>query len=135
MLLHYFWYNLYIKCYNFENILLSLQRIYNMHMKQIEYVTIKNASNKVLKKMRQIGEEKAQRLQKIQDRWDKGAWQGTGTWQQSPNASEKIVFFRGVWCFHYISVIFRLFCLEVFRIFVYLQTDELVSPSLTLRMR
>ena len=72
MLLHNFWYNLYIKCYNFENILLSLQRIYNMHMKQIEYVTIKNASNKVLKKMRQIGEEKAQRLQKIQDRWDKG---------------------------------------------------------------
>lgn len=65
MLLHYFWYNLYIKCYNFENILLSLQRIYNMQMKQIEYVTIKNASNKVLKKMRQIGEEKAQRLQKI----------------------------------------------------------------------
>lgn len=43
-------------------------------MKQIEYVTIKNASNKVLKKMRQIGEEKAQRLQKIQDRWNKGEY-------------------------------------------------------------
>ena len=27
-------------------------------MKQIEYVTIKNASNKMLKRMRQIGEEK-----------------------------------------------------------------------------
>lgn len=41
-------------------------------MSQIEYVTINNASRKVLKKMRQIGEEKAQRLQKIQDRWDAG---------------------------------------------------------------
>ena len=41
-------------------------------MSQIEYVTIKNASRKVLKKMRQIGEEKAQRLQKIQERWDAG---------------------------------------------------------------
>lgn len=46
-----------------------------MHMKQMEYVTIKNASNKVLKKMRQIGEEKAQRLQKIQDRWDNGEYE------------------------------------------------------------
>lgn len=72
MLLQYFWYNLFIICYNFGNLLLSLQRNYDTHMKQIEYVTIKNASNKVLKKMRQIGEEKAQRLQKIQDRWDKG---------------------------------------------------------------
>lgn len=70
--MQYFLYNLYIICYNFGNLLLSLQRNYDMHMKQIEYVTIKNASNKVLKKMRQIGEEKAQRLQKIQDRWDKG---------------------------------------------------------------
>ena len=43
-------------------------------LKQIEYVTIKNASNKVLKKMRQIGEEKAQRLQKIQNRWDNGEY-------------------------------------------------------------
>jgi len=41
-------------------------------MSQIEYVTIKNASRKVLKKMRQIGEEKAQRLQSIQERWDAG---------------------------------------------------------------
>lgn len=72
MLLQYFWYNLFIICYNFGNLLLSLQRNYDTHMKQIEYVTIKNASSKVLKKMRQIGEEKAQRLQKIQDRWDKG---------------------------------------------------------------
>ncbi len=41
-------------------------------MSQIEYVTIKNASRKVLKKMRQIGEEKAQRLQSIQERWEAG---------------------------------------------------------------
>ena len=34
-----------------------------------------------------------------------------------------------------IPAIFRTICLEVLRIFVYLQTDELVSPSLTLRMR
>ena len=43
-------------------------------MKQIEYVTVKNASNKVLKKMRQIGEAKAQRLQEIQDRWEAGEY-------------------------------------------------------------
>lgn len=43
-------------------------------MSQIEYVTIKNASRKVLKKMRQMGEEKAQRLQKIQERWDAGEY-------------------------------------------------------------
>ena len=41
-------------------------------MSQIEYVTVKNASRKVLKKMRQIGEEKARRLQKIQERWEAG---------------------------------------------------------------
>jgi DNA uptake protein ComE-like DNA-binding protein len=41
-------------------------------MSQIEYVTINNASRKVLKKMRQLGEEKAQRLQNIQERWEAG---------------------------------------------------------------
>ena len=41
-------------------------------MSQIEYVTIRNASRKVLKKMRQIGEAKAERLQKIQERWEAG---------------------------------------------------------------
>ena len=41
-------------------------------MSQIEYITVKNASRKVLKRMRQIGEAKAQRLQKIQERWDAG---------------------------------------------------------------
>ena len=41
-------------------------------MSQIEYITIKNASLKVLKRMRKIGEEKAERLQNVQERWDKG---------------------------------------------------------------
>ena len=41
-------------------------------MAQVEYITIKNASRKVLNKMRKIGEEKAQRLQEIQERWDAG---------------------------------------------------------------
>ena len=41
-------------------------------MSQVEYITIKNASRRMLKKMRQIGKEKAQRLQKIQERWDAG---------------------------------------------------------------
>ena len=42
------------------------------NMAQVEYITIKNASRKVLNKMREIGEKKAQRLQKIQERWDAG---------------------------------------------------------------
>lgn len=41
-------------------------------MAQVEYITIKNASMKVLNKMREIGEKKAQRLQEIQERWDAG---------------------------------------------------------------
>lgn len=64
-----------LKLPSYRNFFLFLQRNNDMHMKQIEYVTIKNASNKVLKKMRQIGEEKAQRLQKIQDRWDNGEYE------------------------------------------------------------
>ncbi len=44
-------------------------------MSQIEHITVKNASRKVLKKMRQIGEAKAQRLQKIQDRWEAGEYE------------------------------------------------------------
>jgi len=43
-------------------------------MSQIEYITVKNASRKVLKKMRQIGEAKAQRLQEIQERWEAGEY-------------------------------------------------------------
>ena len=42
------------------------------NMTQVEYITIKNASRKVLNKMRKIGQEKAQRLQKVQERWDAG---------------------------------------------------------------
>lgn len=42
------------------------------NMAQVEYITINNASRKVLNKMRKIGEEKAQRLQEIQERWDAG---------------------------------------------------------------
>jgi hypothetical protein len=33
-------------------------------------ITIKNASREVLNKMREIGEKKDQRLQKIQECWD-----------------------------------------------------------------
>lgn len=43
-----------------------------IRMVQVEYITIKNASRKVLDKMRTIGEDKAQRLQNIQERWDAG---------------------------------------------------------------
>ena len=50
----------------------SLQCQIDYNMAQVEYITIKNASRKVLNKMRKIGEEKAQRLQEIQDRWDAG---------------------------------------------------------------
>ena len=43
-----------------------------LDMSQIEYITIKNASRKVLNRMRQIGIDKAQRLQEIQERWEAG---------------------------------------------------------------
>jgi len=43
-------------------------------MAQVEYITIKNASRKVLDKMRKLGEEKANRLQKIQERWEAGGY-------------------------------------------------------------
>ncbi len=43
-------------------------------MSQIEYITVKNASRKVLNRMRQIGVEKAQRLQKVQERWENGGY-------------------------------------------------------------
>ena len=43
-------------------------------MSQIEYITVKNAPRKVLNHMRQIGIEKAQRLQKIQERWENGEY-------------------------------------------------------------
>ncbi len=43
-------------------------------MSQIEYITVKNASRKVLNRMRQIGVEKAQRLQEVQNRWENGEY-------------------------------------------------------------
>ena len=43
-------------------------------MAQIEHIIIKNASRKVLDKMRQIGQKKAERLQNVQDRWDAGEY-------------------------------------------------------------
>ena len=43
-------------------------------MSKTEYITIKNASRQVLQRMRQIGLEKAQRLQEVQERWDAGEY-------------------------------------------------------------
>jgi len=43
-------------------------------MSQIEYITVKNAPRKVLNRMRQIGVEKAKRLQEIQERWENGEY-------------------------------------------------------------
>lgn len=41
-------------------------------MAKTEYITIKNASRKVLLRMRQIGIDKAQRFQEVQKRWYDG---------------------------------------------------------------
>ena len=46
-------------------------------MSNTEYITIKNASRKVLNRMRQIGIDKAQRLQEIQKRWDAGEYKNS----------------------------------------------------------
>lgn len=46
-------------------------------MANTEYITIRNASRKVLKRMRKIGIDKAQRLQEVQKRWDAGEYQNT----------------------------------------------------------
>lgn len=43
-------------------------------MTQIEYTIVKNASRKTLNRLRQMGVEKAKRLQQIQERWDKGCY-------------------------------------------------------------
>ena len=43
-------------------------------MAKVEHITIKNASRKVLDRMRKIGQQKAERLQTIQDRWDAGEY-------------------------------------------------------------
>lgn len=46
-------------------------------MAHTEYITIKNASRKVLNCMRQIGIDKARRLQEVQKRWDAGEYKNT----------------------------------------------------------
>ena len=46
-------------------------------MANTEYITIKNASRKVLNRMRQIGIDKAQRLQEVQKRWDAGEYKNS----------------------------------------------------------
>lgn len=46
-------------------------------MANTEYITIKNASRKVLQRMHQIGIDKAQRLQEVQIRWDAGEYKNT----------------------------------------------------------
>ena len=46
-------------------------------MANTEYITIKNASRRVLNRMRQIGIDKAQRLQEIQNRWDAGEYKNS----------------------------------------------------------
>jgi hypothetical protein len=46
-------------------------------MVNTEYITIKNASRKVLNRMRQIVIDKAQRLQEIQNRWDAGEYKNS----------------------------------------------------------
>ena len=43
-------------------------------MAQVEYNTVKNASRKTLNRLRQIGIEKAKRLQQVQDCWEKGGY-------------------------------------------------------------
>lgn len=46
-------------------------------MANTEYIVIKNAPRKVLQRMRQIGVEKAQRLQEVQERWDAGEYKNS----------------------------------------------------------
>ncbi len=46
-------------------------------MTNTEHITINNASRNVLQRMRQIGIEKAHRLQEVQKRWDAGEYKDT----------------------------------------------------------
>ena len=46
-------------------------------MANTEYITIKNASRKVLNRMRQIGIDKAQRLEEILKHWDAGEYKNS----------------------------------------------------------
>lgn len=43
-------------------------------MAQIEHNIVKNASRKTLNRLRQIGMEKAKRLEKIQECWENGGY-------------------------------------------------------------
>lgn len=43
-------------------------------MAKTEYITIKNAPRTILNRMRDIGVKKAQRLEKVQERWNKGEY-------------------------------------------------------------
>jgi len=43
-------------------------------MAKTEYITVKKASRSLLKRMRQMGEDKAKRLQEIQERWENGEY-------------------------------------------------------------
>ena len=56
------------------------QKIFSLHgwgeNTRIEHISIKKASRSTLKKMRQLGVEKAERLQLIQQRWEKGEYSG-----------------------------------------------------------
>ena len=45
-----------------------------MLMAQVEYITIKNASRKVLQRVRRIGEEKAKRASDAKERWERGEY-------------------------------------------------------------
>ena len=46
-------------------------------MAKTEYIIIKNASRKILQRMRQIGIDKSQRLQEVQKRWDTGEYKNS----------------------------------------------------------
>ena len=53
----------------------ALESIYERNvMAQVEYITIKNASRKVLRRLRKIGEEKAQKSKVAQERWERGEY-------------------------------------------------------------
>ena len=65
------------KSLDFSQIIRIFAPEIQMCMAKTEYITIKNASRKVLQRMRQIGIDKAHRLQEIQNRWDAGDYQNT----------------------------------------------------------
>lgn len=44
-------------------------------MAKVEYITVKNASRSSLKRLRQMGIEKAKRLQSMKERWERGDYE------------------------------------------------------------